>query len=339
MRPTALLPRLSLPALRGALAGACAVAFLALTAAAQGATPGYPSRAVTLVVPYSPGGGHDAMARVLAERLAARTGQTVLVNNKAGANGMLGAEFVTQAAPDGYTLLFASPAEIVISPIAYKTMRYDPARDLVPVTLAGMTPLVVVANPAVGVKTIPELIALARAQPGKLSFGTAGNASSQHLAGALLNNMAGIDLQHIPYKGAGPATNDVLSGQIPFAIVGMVPVLGQIRAGKLVALAVTQRERVAWAPELPTVAEAPGMKGFEATHWMGVFAPARTPPEIVQKLQAEIAAVLATPEVRARLLTMGIEPVANTPAEFRDFLAADRERFTRMFRLTGLAPE
>jgi tripartite-type tricarboxylate transporter receptor subunit TctC len=322
------------PFLRAVLAAA-AVLSLAPAAQAQFA----PGKTVTIVVPYAPGGGHDAMARILAERLGTRLGQPVVVENKAGANGMLGAEYVTRAAPDGSTILFASPAEIVISPTAYKTMRYDPMRDLAPVTLAGMTPLVVVANPSVGVKTMAELIALAKAHPGKLSFGTAGNASSQHLAGALLNNMAGIDLQHIPYKGAGPATNDVLAGQIPFAIVGMAPVLGHIRAGKLVAVAITQAQRAAFAPDVPTVSETPGLEGFEATHWMGVFVPGRTPPEIVQRLQTEIAAVLKTPEVRERLNKLGIEPVADTSAEFRAFLVADQARFARMFRLAGLTPE
>lgn len=300
---------------------------------------GWPSKPVTMIVPYAPGGGHDAMARILAERLGTRLGQPVIVENKAGANGMLGAEYVTRAAPDGYTVLFASPAEIVISPIAYKNMRYDPAKDLTPVTLAGMTPLVIVANPGVGVKTIPQLIALAKAHPRTLSFGTAGKASSQHLAGELLNHMAGIDLQHIPYKGAGPATNDVLSGQIPFAIVGMAPVLGHIRAGKLVAVAVTQAHRAAFAPDVPTVSETPGLEGFEATHWMGVFVPARTPADIVQRLQTEIAAVLKNPDVRERLNKLGIEPVGNTSAEFRTFLAADQARFARMFQLAGLTPE
>jgi tripartite-type tricarboxylate transporter receptor subunit TctC len=326
--------RIAVSFVRAALA---AITALSLVAPAQAQS--YPSKTLTIVVPYAPGGGHDAMARILAERLGARLGQAVVVENKAGANGMLGAEYVTRAAPDGYTILFASPAEIVISPTAYKSMRYDPMKDLAPVTLAGMTPLVVVANPAVGVKTIAELIALAKARPRKLSFGTAGNASSQHLAGALLNHMAGIDLQHIPYKGAGPATNDVLAGQIPFAIVGMAPVLSQIRAGRLVPLAVTQAHRAAFAPDVPTVSETPGLEGFEATHWMGVFVPARTPPEIVQRLQTEIAAVLKLPEVRERLSNLGIEPVGNTSAEFRSFLVADEARFARMFRLAGLTPE
>lgn len=320
-----------------ALRVSLAIAVLAMPSV--GSTQNYPSRTITLLVPYSAGGGHDAMARMIAERLSARTGQTVLVDNKPGANGMLGAELATRAAPDGYTLLFASPAEIVISPTAYKSMRYDPAKDLVPVTLAGMTPLVIVANPAVGIKTIAELVAAARAQPGKFSFGTAGNASSQHLAGALLNNMAHIDMQHIPYKGAGPATNDVLAGQIPVAIVGMAPVIGHIKAGKLVPLAITLAERPKWLPNIPTVAETPGFKGFEATHWMGVFAPAGTPADIVQKAQIEISGVLKAPEMQARLVSMGIEAVGSTPAEFQAFLVADKERFAHMFALTGLKPE
>jgi tripartite-type tricarboxylate transporter receptor subunit TctC len=299
----------------------------------------WPARTVTLLVPYAPGGGHDAMARIVAERLSARWGQTVVVDNKAGANGMIGAEAVARAQPDGYTFLFASPAEIVIAPTAYKSMRYDPSKDLAPVTLAGMTPLVVVANPAVGVKSGPELIAKVKANPGKFSFGTAGNASSQHLAGELLNNLAGIDLVHIPYKGAGPAVNDVVGGQTPLAIVGMAPVMGHIKSGKLVALAVTQSERAAFAADLPTVAESPGLKGFEATHWMGVFAPARTPDDVVQKAQAAIREVVTAPETRARLLAMGIEPVGTAPAEFKAFLAADRERFARMYKLAVLTPE
>ncbi len=237
------------------------------------------TKVVTLIVPYAPGGGHDTMARLLAEQLGKRFGQTVVVENKPGANGMIGAEYVAHAAPDGRTILFASPAEIVIAPSAYKSMRYDWTKDLAPVTLAGITPLVIVANPSIGVKTLPELIAYAKAHPNKLAFGTAGNASSQHLAGEWLNNLAGIDLLHVPYKGAGPATAAVLGGEIPFAIVGMAPVLPHIKAGKLVPIAVTTKSRVAWANNVPTVAETPGMAGFEVSHWMGVFVPAQTPAD------------------------------------------------------------
>jgi len=304
-----------------------------------GAAQSFPSRPVTIVVPYAPGGGHDAMARLLAERLTPRLGQTVIVDNKAGANGMIGAELVARAAADGHTILFASPAEIVIAPFAYKSMRYDPAKDLAPVTLAGVTPLVLVAHPSTDVKTLGELITLVRREPRKFSFGTAGNASSQHLAGEWLNNLAGIDLQHIPYKGAGPATNDVLGGQIPFAIVGMAPVLPHIRQGKLVPVAVTTRERVQWAKDVPAVAETPGMGGFEVSHWMGVLVPAQTPPDIVQRLQSEMAAVLKSPEFRERMIALGVDPVGGTAAEFRDYLQGERNRFAKMYRLTGLTPE
>jgi tripartite-type tricarboxylate transporter receptor subunit TctC len=324
------------PLLRAFALFACfATTFVVPPVAAQS----FPSKPVTFVVPYAPGGGHDAMARMLAERLSAQLGQTVIVENRAGANGMIGAEHVARAAPDGHTILFASPAEIVIAPSAYKAMRYDPAKDLAPVTLAGITPLVIVANPSVGVKTLPELIAYAKARPGKLSFGTAGNASSQHLAGEWLNNLAGIDLLHVPYKGAGPATTDVLGGQIPFVIVGMAPVLPHIRSGKLVPVAVTTKSRVMWAKDVATVAETPGMAGFEVSHWMGVLAPAGTPSPIVARLQSEIARALATPEMREKLANLGVDPVGNTPAEFRVFLTEEADRFAKMYKLSGLTPE
>jgi len=326
-------------ALRGlpSMIGAAVVVLSCVIAPAVAQT--WPSKVVTIVVSYAPGGGHDVMARLLAERLTSRLGHTVIVENKPGANGMIGAELVARAAPDGYTVLFASPAEIVIAPSVYKTMRYDPLKDLAPVTLAGTTPLVIVANPLVGIKTLPELVAYAKAHPGKLSFGTAGNASSQHLAGAWLNNLGKIDLLHVPYKGAGPATNDVLGGQIPLAIVGVAPVLPHIRAGKLVPVAVTTRSRVTWAQDVPTVAETPGMTGFDVSHWMGVLVPARTPPEIVARLQSEFAAVLASPDTRDKLVGMVIDPVGSTSAEFRTFLAQETERFAQMYRISGLSPE
>ncbi len=320
-----------------AVTGLMALAALALPVPAAGQS--FPSKIVTLVVPYAPGGGHDAMARLLAEQLGKRFNQTVIVENKAGANGMIGAEYVARAAPDGHTILFASPAEIVIAPSAYKTMRYDPRKDLAPVTLAGITPLVVVANPGVNVRTMTDLVAYAKANPGKLSFGSAGNASSQHLAGEWINSLAGIDLLHVPYKGAGPATTAVLGGEIPFAIVGMAPVLPHIKAGKLVPVAVTTKARVAWAADIPTVAETAGMAGFEVSHWMGVFVPGATPPAIVAQLQSEFAAVLKAPEMRERLVAMGIDPVGSTPAEFRAFLAAEQDRFAKMYKLSRLTPE
>ena len=315
--------------------------FALLTALAGGdaLAQAYPSRTVTLLVPYAPGGGHDAMARIVAEKLGPRLGQTVVVENKPGAAGMIGTEQVVRAAPDGYTLLFSSPAEIVVAPSVYKTMRYDPVKDLTPITQVGDTPLVLMAHPSVGVKTVAELIAKAKREPGKLSFGTAGTGSSQHLAGAWINTLAGIDLQHVPYKGAGPATNDLLGGNVPLGILGMAPVLKHIQAGRIVALAVMTPKRVDWARDTPTVAETPGMEGFQANHWMGLLGPAGMPPEVVAKLQAEVAAVLAMPEVRDRLRGLGIDPVGSGTEDFRRFLAEERERFAKMFKLTGLKQE
>jgi len=298
-----------------------------------------PSKNVSLVVPFAPGGGHDSMARILAAQLSTELGQSVIVENKPGANGMLGADYVVRAKPDGTTILFASPAEIVIAPTVYKTMRYDPFKDLVPVTLAGTTPIAIVANPALGVHTFAELIAKARSEKDGLAYGTPGEGSSQHLAGAWLSQLTGAKFVHVPYKGAGPATNDVVAGHIPLAIVGMAPVLPFIRSGKLVAIAVTSHDRAIWAKDVPTVAEAPGMAGFEAWHWEGVMVPAGTPADTVQKLNAAFVAVLKLPAVRAQLMELGIDPVGSTTAEFTAFLAADRDRFSRMFAYTGLQPE
>ena len=308
-------------------------AFVLGTAHAEG----WPTKSVTLLVPYAPGGGHDAMARIVAEKLTGRLGQPVIVENKPGASGMLGTELVVHAPPDGYTFLFSSPAEIVIAPTVYKSVRYDWRKDLAPVTQVGSTPLVIVANPAAGVKTLPELIALAKHK--LISFGTAGTGSSQHLAGAWLNKLAGIDMQHIPYKGAGPATNDVLGGQIPIAIVGMAPVLPHIKAGRLIPLAVTTPERVEWAKDVPAADETPGLQGFQANHWMGLFAPAGTPKEIVQRMQSEVAAVLKEPGVRDKLRSIGIDPVGSSTADFRTFLDEEAQRFATMFKATGLKPE
>ena len=314
-------------------------ALLAALAGGDALAQAYPSKTVTLLVPYAPGGGHDAMARIVAEKLGPRLGQTVVVENKPGAAGMIGTEQVVRAAPDGYTLLFSSPAEIVVAPSVYKSMRYDPVKDLTPITQVGDTPLVLMAHPSVGVKTVAELIAKAKKEPGKLSFGTAGTGSSQHLAGAWINNLAGIDLQHVPYKGAGPATNDLLGGNVPLGILGMAPVLKHIQAGRIGALAVMTPKRVDWAKDTPTVAETPGMEGFQANHWMGLLGPAGMPPDVVARLQAEVAAVLAMPEVRERLRGLGIDPVGSGTEDFRRFLAEERERFAKMFKLTGLKQE
>jgi tripartite-type tricarboxylate transporter receptor subunit TctC len=294
---------------------------------------------VTLVVPFAPGGGHDAVARIVAPRLSERLGQTVIVENRPGANGMIGADLVVHAKPDGNTILLASPAETVIAPSLYQSMKYDPFTDLVPVTLADTTPVVIVANPETGIRTMADLIAAAKRSPDGLAFGTPGEGSSQHLGGAWLAHLAGIKLVHVPYKGAGPATNDVVAGHIPLAIVGMAPVLPFIKSGKLNAVAVTSLERVAWANDVPTVAELPGMAGFAVTHWVGIMVPKGTPPSIVQRLQGDFAAVLKEPDVRARLNEIGCDPVGGTTEAFKEVLASERKRFVEMYTFSGLTPE
>jgi tripartite-type tricarboxylate transporter receptor subunit TctC len=317
------------------VAAAAIAAFASISAAQQT----FPSRNVTIVVPYAPGGGHDATARLLADRLSARWGKPVIVENRAGANGMIGAESVARSAPDGHTIMMASPAEIVIAPSAYKSMRYDPAKDLAPVTLAGVTPLVLVAHPSVKARTLPEVIELARREKGKLSFGTAGAGSSQHLAGEWLNQLAGIDLQHVGYKGAGPATTDVLGGQIPFVIVGMAPVAQHIKSGRLNAIAVTTRARLSFAPDIPTFAEVPALKDFEVSHWMGILAPGSTPGATVKSLNDSIVAVLKEPAIVERLRDMGVDPLGNSPDEFAAYLEQDRSKFARLFQQAGLTPQ
>ena len=300
---------------------------------------GWPNKTITIVVPYEAGGGHDAMARILAEGLTEKLGQSVIVVNKTGASGMIGAEFVTRAAPDGYTILFASPSETVNAKIVYKKMRYDPEKNLEPVTLAGTSPLVFVASPSNDIKTLGDLIAQAKSNPGLISFGTAGSVGTTRLTVELLKKIANIEMTHIPYKGAALATNDVLAGQISIAIVGMAPVMSHIRSGKLVPLAITQRSRLTWAKDIPAASETPGLQGFEAVNWMGVFLPSKTPTNVLDHLQREIVAVLREPERRNRLIAMGIDPVGNTPSEFKTFLVADRERFLQMFQASGLKPE
>jgi tripartite-type tricarboxylate transporter receptor subunit TctC len=313
---------------------------VAVLLSASGAIAQQPAKGVmTLVVPFAPGGGHDAVARILAPRLAERLGQSVIVENRPGANGMIGADYVVNAKPDGNTILLASPAETVIAPSLYKSMKYNPFTDLAPVTLADTTPVVIVANPATGIRMMADLIVAAKKSPDGLAYGTPGEGSSQHLGGAWLSHLAGIKLVHVPYKGAGPATNDVVAGHIPLAIVGMAPVLPFIRSGKLNAVAVTSPERVTWAADVLTVAEAPGMAGYSVSHWVGVMVPAKTPADIVQRLQAAFAAVLKEPEVRTRLTEIGCDPVGDSTAAFKEFLVAERRRFDQMYKFSGLTPE
>lgn len=305
-----------------------------LTAATMAATPAmadtWPSKPIHLIVAYPAGGGLDFVTRTVAQRLSTALGQQVIVENRAGASGSIGADYVARATPDGYTLLMASPAEVVVGPIAGQKVPYNAETDFVPIALAGETPLVIVLNPAVPAKTLAAFIAYAKTMPGKLSYGTPGSGSSMQFAGEAFNAGLGIQIQHVPYRGAAPALNDVLGNQVPMGIVGMPPTVGQVKAGKLVAIAVTSLKRSSVMPDVPAVAELKGMSDYRFTNWMGLFAPAKTPAAVVDRIGAEVAKMMQDPATRKLLQDNGVEPLGLRGDEFNSFLASERQRYKKV---------
>ena len=313
------------------LAGAACLAALLASAPAQAQE--YPSRPVKVIVPFSPGGAVDGPMRVIAQELGKRMGQQVVVENKPGAGATIGSEIVARAAPDGYTLLLASQTN-AISASLYSKLAYDPIDDFAPISLIGEEPGVLVVNPALPVKTFQEFIAYVKERPGQVDYASSGNGSGQHLFAALLSSSTGLKMNHIPYKGSGQATTDLLGGQVMVSIPGTAGMVGHIKAGKLRALAVTGAKRSPQLPDVPTVMES-GVPGFEAYVWMGLLAPKGTPPAIVDRLYRELAAVLATTEVKAYMATAGIEIVGSTPAEFGRFFRAEKDLWAKVVRETG----
>jgi len=293
----------------------------------------YPSRPVRIVVPLSPGGFADTPARMLAPRLSTQLGRQFFVENRPGAGSTIGADFVAKAAPDGYTLLLTGTPH-VISAHLYKALPYDALRDFAPVALVASGPYALVVNAQLPVQSVRELIAAARAQPGKIDYASSGNGSAQHLVSALFNAMAGIDLNHVPYKGSGPAMQDLVSGQVKVSFAGIPNVLGHVRSGRLRALAVSTPRRWSELPDVPTVAEA-GVPGYEATLWLNVSAPAGTPAEIVQRLHAEIARALQDTELQQQFRAAGVEATAMGPQELAGFIRAEYEKWGRVVRETG----
>jgi len=310
---------------------AFAAALLALAAAALG--QGYPNRPVRLVVPLSPGGFADTPARIITPHLSEALGQQVFVDNRPGAGATIGTDFVAKSKPDGYTLLFTGTPH-VISPALYKNLPYDPLKDFESVLMVASGPYVLVVNPQLPVRSVQELIALAKAQPGKIDYASSGNGSAQHLVSALFASMAGIDLNHVPYKGSGPAMQDLLSGQVKVSFAGIPNVMPHVKAGKLRALAVSTPKRATDLPDVPTVAEA-GVPGYDATLWLAVLAPAGTPSEIVQKLFTETAKVLRTPEVQQAIAPTGVEVSILGPHELPAFMRAEYEKWGKVARDTG----
>ncbi|MDO8301527.1 tripartite tricarboxylate transporter substrate binding protein [Lacisediminimonas sp.] len=317
------------------LAGVASLALASSFSIAQD----WPSKPIRVIVPYPAGGGVDFVSRTVAQRLSEVLKSTVVVENRAGASGAIGAEAVARSAPDGYTILIASPAEVVVSPISGKKLSYSVERDLSPVILIGETPLVLAAHPSFPAKSVNEMLALVRSAPGKYSYGSPGTGSSMHYAGESLNAMGKIDLQHVPYKGAAPAVADLVGGQIPMGIVGMPPTVPFAKTGKLRILAVTSAKRSVAMPEVPTLAELPGFAGYRFTNWMGVYVAAKTPQAVVDKLSATIAQIVKEPAIRTKLLAQGVEPAGGSTADFVAFLNGERETYTKVGRERGIRSE
>jgi tripartite-type tricarboxylate transporter receptor subunit TctC len=300
------------------------LAIAGLLPAAGGAQP-YPARPITMVVGFAPGGGTDTASRIIAKKLAEYLGQSVLVENKAGAGGNIATDYVVKAQPDGYTILLASVGAMAITPHLLPKPPYDPLRDLAPITMAVMFPNVLVVHPSVPANTLAEFVALAKAKPGTVNYGSSGVGNLGHLAGELFRSVAKIDIVHVPYKGGGPATTDLLGGQIAAVFATPASVVGHLKAGRLRALATTGAQRSQAMPEVPTIAES-GYPGYEATNWYAYVAPVKTPKEIVVRLNQELVKVLSQPDVREQLLSHGLEPQPGTSEALAKY--AEREYAT-----------
>jgi len=309
-----------------------------LTAALPVLAQTYPTRPIRFIVPYTPGGLGDSFARAVGEELAKRLGQPVVIDNRPGASQAIGAEATAKAPPDGHTLFMGTQSGLVINTIARKQLPYDPVRDLAPVTMLFTTPLYLVVHPSVPAHSVKELIALARAKPGKLTFASIGSGSSQHLAGEMLRARAKVDIVHVPYKGSSPAMTDLLGGQVDMMFEGGVSSLPHVRSGKLRALATTGRRRADAMPELPTMVEA-GVADFEFTVWFALVAPAATPRPIVERLNREVGEVLRTRALKEKFAPAGIDIAPSTPEELGERIRADFPYYGKLMRDAGIQPE
>jgi tripartite-type tricarboxylate transporter receptor subunit TctC len=306
------------------------LAVVSLAAAAET----YPSKPIRLVVPFPPGGSLDVVARAIGQKLTDAWGQPVIVDNRPGAGGNIGADLVAKSAPDGYTILEGALSTHAVNVSLYSKMPYDPVRDFAPITLVAVTPNVLVLNPSVPANSVKELIAYAKAHPGKLSFGSGSNGSAGHLAGELFKMEAGVDMVHVPYKGAAPAMQDLLAGQTQLMFDNLANSMQYVRAGKLKALAVTTERRSALVPELPTLAEQ-GLPGFDISTWWGFMAPAGTPKEIIAKWNAEVTRILSTPEMKAFFAQQGAEPAPTTPEAFATMIQREIAKYAKIVKASG----
>ena len=319
---------------RLALAGACAALAASALAPTGAAAQAFPSKPITIIVPFSAGGTTDILARVVGQALTTELGQSVIVDNRAGAGGNIGGQAAARAPADGYTLFMGTVGTHAINAALYKKMPFDPIKDFAPLTRVANVPNLLVANPAQPYKTVQELIAYAKANPGKVNFGSSGSGSSIHLSGELFKSMAKVDMQHVPYKGSAPAVTDLLGNQIGIMFDNMPSAIQHVRSGKLRPLAVTTAKRSPELPDVPTIAEA-GVPGYEATSWFGLFAPAGTPTPVVAQLNKAIVKVLNLPDVKKKIAEQGGEVVAETPEQFAAFIQKESVKWGKVVKESG----
>lgn len=311
-----------------------ALAACTLNAAAQT----YPTRPVTLVVPFPPGGGTDTGARLVAQKLSVKWGQQVIVENKGGAAGSIGADLVAKSKPDGYTILMGNIGTQAINPSLYPKLPYDPNQAFAPIALVAELPLAMMVNPGVPAKTAKEFVALAKSQPGKLSYSSSGSGGAPHLAAEMFKLGTGSFILHVPYRGGGPAISDLLAGHVQLSFMTVLEASGHLKSGKLRALAVTSDKRVAALPDVPTLAETV-VPGFDSISWIGLLAPAGTPKDVVEKISADTREVLGAEDVKARLVELGAIPAGNTPAQFAALIEKDRQRYARIIKERGITAD
>ena len=311
------------------------VVVLASRAQASSASHGYPDRPLRLIVPFPPGGGNDILARAVGQRLAESIGQQVVVDNRGGAGGIVGAELAAKAVPDGYTLLLGSLGSLAHNPALRPQLPYDPLRDFAPVSLLANSAFILVVNPSLPAKSVAEFIALAKAKPGSLNYASAGQGSSLHMTGEIFKATTGVDIVHVAYKGTAPALTELMAGQVQASFSTMPPALPHVKTGKLRALAVTTAKRALAAPDVPTVAEA-GVPGFQVSNWQGIVAPGRTPAPIVEKLNRELLATLKLPAMVDLLNAQGLEPAGGTPAQFGALIQSEIAKYKAVVKTAGI---
>jgi tripartite-type tricarboxylate transporter receptor subunit TctC len=322
---------------RSAILGLCATLLGVVAASAWAADP-YPNRPIRFVVPFPAGGSADILARLMSERLAVALGQPVVVDNRPGAGGNIGADAAAKAAPDGYTMVFGSTGNMAINATLYPNLPYEPTKDFVPVILWSSEPNMLVVHPELPVKSVRELIDHAKANPGKLNFASSGNGTSQHLAGELFKLMAGLHIVHIPYKGGVGSMNDVLGGRVEMTFSSLIATRPFVQSGRLRALGVTSAERSPALPDVPSIAEA-GLPGYEVNVWFGVLFPAGTPMQYVTRMNREIGKILADPEVKTKLTSQGSLPGGGTPEEFAAYIKSEKEKWARVVETAGIRIE